>query len=664
MPTRRILAAALGLVLVALAYLPLMSNAFINFDDQTYILENRHVTSGLRRENIAWAFTAFTASNYHPLTWLAHMCVAELGGMNPTAHHLASLALHLANTLLVIILLAFATGRFWPALMAALLFGLHPLHVESVAWAAELKDVLSTFFGLLALIFYIAWTRRARAWPLIGSLLAYAASLLAKPMLVSLPLLLFILDFWPLGRFNAPGARKTRLALEKAPFALLAGAACLVTLAAQWSGGAVRTVSEVNLAARSANALTAYAAYLAKTVWPVDLAIFYPHPGLPPLGIIAGALGVLALMTLLVWRQRAKRPYLAAGWAWYLVSLAPAIGMVQVGSQAMADRYTYLPLLGVFVGASWFFSQLARARPTLARPLAAGAALVLVVLAGLTWRQAGFFRDSQTLFTHALMVTKNNHLAHLNLALALDEAGRTDEAMGHLEKSLAILPTQAIAHNNLGNILMRENRPAEAASHYERAVELKPAYAKARFNLALAYARLGLRAKELATLTKAHALAPEDPDILLNLGVAQARAGNPALALQIFERLVRLVPNQARAHYNLGVGLANLGRHAEALASYRAALNLDPASREAGLNLAHELLNQGRRPEGLNLLAAMAANRPQDWQLAYTFGLTLLNSGQTIEARRQLARAVALNPGFAQAETLLKRLESEGAKTK
>ncbi len=557
-------AAALWL-LTLLLYLPAMRFDFVDLDDPLYVAENPMVARGLTADGLRWAFTALRASNWHPLTWLSHMLDAQLFGLRPGGHHLTSILLHAANAALLVLLLQGLTGALGASALAAALFALHPLHVESVAWIAERKDVLSTFLGLLALLAYRRYLGRPGAGRLGLALACYALGLMSKPMLVSLPLLFLVLDWWPLGRWGMGGAQETasrgRLLREKAPFFLLAAASGLVTLAVQARSGAAASLGNVPLPLRVANALESCALYLLRTVVPRRLAAFYPLR-VEALGVWRVALAALclAIVGAAAVRLRRRAPFLAAGWLWYLITLLPIIGLIQVGDQARADRYTYLALTGIFVAVAWGLAAWAGER---ARRRAVGVACALAVLAlltGLTARQLTFWRDGEALFRRALAVSGGHHLLHNGLGRALERKGREDEAATQYRRALALDPAYAPAANNLGVLLLRKGRTDEARELLLRAVRGVPTSADARYNLGSLLFREGDDQGAAAILMEALRLNPDHPRAHNNLGVILFRAGRTAEAREHFAAAVRLRPDYDEARRNLaatGSGLAN-----------------------------------------------------------------------------------------------------------
>ena len=496
---RRQLFAAIGLlVLTAAIYAPVARHPFLRYDDDRYVTGNALVRRGLSAAGLAQALTYTAAANWHPVTWSSHMLDVQLFGLDAGAHHSVNLLLHLANTVLLLHLMRRLTGALWRSAFVAGLFAVHPLHVESVAWVAERKDVLAALFAFLTLLAYLR--ARARPGPLRSATVCvlYALGLAAKPMLVTLPFLLLLLDFWPLQRFGRDargcGASAAALLREKAPLFLLSACSALLTFTVQARSGTVPDTLRLSLTARIGNALAAYVAYLADAVRPAALAAYYPHPGtgLPWQQVVLSAL-LLAGLTWGVFRARRRCPALATGWLWYLGSLVPVIGLVQAGEQARADRYTYLPLIGVFIMVAWGGALLVGARGRRRTLTAAACTAILALLAVLGRVQVGFWRDDETLWRHAIASTRDNWFAHNNLGSALFLRGRLDEAAAAFRECLRIVPRSAEAYNNLGTLAFYRSDFATAADHFRQAGRLLPTAIDPPLNLGLALERLGRR---------------------------------------------------------------------------------------------------------------------------------------------------------------------------
>jgi tetratricopeptide (TPR) repeat protein len=535
------IAAALA-VLTWGAFSGVLSNGFVSYDDGVYVAANDHVVKGLTASALRWSLTTTENSNWHPVTWISHLLDVTLFGLDAGAHHGVNLALHTANVLLLFLLLSRMTGAVWRPAFAAALFAVHPLHVESVAWIAERKDVLSTLFWLLTTL---AWLRGRHAL----ALACYALGLMTKPMVVTLPFTLLLLDYWPLRRTLRPGAS---LGTEKAPLFALAAVSCVVTVLAQRAGGAIQSLETISLPERLANAVVSYAAYLGKTVWPTSLACIYPfsRSALTAPAMLGSAV-VLTAITVAVLRFEKQAPYATFGWLWYVGTLVPVIGLVQVGYQSMADRYTYVPLIGIFVAVAWGAGELAAQLPASRPVVAAVAACALAACAVVTRGQVAVWQDSTSLFTHAIAVTADNWTAHNNLGGVLSEAGNSGDAIPQFEETLRIRPGFAEGHFNLGLALDRSGRFPEAIDAYEAALRLNPDYAEARYNL----------------------------------GNSLLHAGRAGEAIEQYDAALKLRPGDAKIHNNLAIALNRSGRREEAIAHYREALRIDPDFAAARANL-------------------------------------------------------------------------------
>ena len=597
--------------LTMIVYLPVLGHGFLrSFDDAQYVTDNLPVRRGLSAQSFCWAWTSFCASNWHPLTWLSHMLDCQLFGLEkPGGHHLVNLLLHTANTLILFLVLQRMTGAAWRSSLVAALFAVHPLHVESVAWVAERKDVLSVFFGLLALAAYVRYAERPGVVRYLFVTGAFVLSLLSKPMLVTLPCLLLLLDYWPLRRWAAtpptegpprPRFRLWVLVLEKVPLFALAAASCVVTVLAQM-GQAVVAVERLPLDRRVGNALLAYVAYLRKTVWPADLAVFYPYsPHAPPSWQIVVAGIFLAALTAAAFFMRRRRPALLVGWLWFVGTLVPVIGLVQVGGQAMADRYTYFPLIGLFMALAWAVpagnvTLLSGAlHPPIGRvafPVAAGG--VLTVCAVLTWMQLAYWADEEALWCRALAVNEENAVAHVALGIVIYPRGEVDEAERHFLRGMQLAPNYDLAYSSLGTSRLRQGQVDQALALFESAASASPATALHRNNLGLAFLRKG-RADEAA---------------------------------RCFREAIRLEPATAEYHCNLAAVLDEQGEGDAAREQYREGLRLDAdwpermrlladalrATRIPQMRCPAEALfrvrqanvaTEGRRPEMLDALAA------------------------------------------------------------
>jgi protein O-mannosyl-transferase len=601
-----------GLLLVLLVlpvFFPMLHNDFINYDDPIYVTGNPHVQGGLTWEDFKWALTTSEGANWHPLTMLSHMLDCQVFGLKPWGHHLTSLLFHAANTLLLFLVLNRLTGARWRSFFVAALFGLHPLRVESVAWVAERKDVLSAFFWLLTLKSYTAYVealRPAEASPPDSTsrsrgpgihlyysltLLCFILGLLSKPMLVTLPFVLLLLDYWPLNRISNLKSEISnprpwsRLVWEKTPFFILAAVSSAVTLIVQKHAGAMARMAELTFAERVENAVISYARYLGKFLYPMNLAVFYPHPEQWPASIfsLAGLL-LLGLCALAIMKRR-QWPWLFVGWFWFVGTLVPVIGLVQVGGQSIADRYTYLPLIGILIALTWGLCEASSRLPSRAYTLPGAAAIAVISCAVLTRRQIGWWQDSGTLFRHVIAATGDNHIAYFHLGDYLLSRGDTDEAIRMYQSSIQTRPTFLEPHQNLGVALLSQARFEPASDQFREALRLKPDFADAHNGLGYALQRQGRLDDALAHFEQAVAADPTFFQAQCNLGNLLASKGRLDESISNLQVALRLQPGAPEAHNSLGIVLAARGRRDEAIAEFTTALKLQPDYSEAGQRL-------------------------------------------------------------------------------
>ncbi len=629
-----------GLALVAgtlAAFWPVVYCGFVNFDDGAYVTENPRVFNGLTRQNVRWALTATYAANWHPLTWMSLQLDATLFGLNPRAFHLTNLALHLGSTLLLFAVLRFMTGAIWRSALLAALFALHPLHVESVAWVAERKDDLSTLFWMLTLLAYAWYSERPGVLRYLLVVVSFALGLAAKPMLVTLPCVLLLLDYWPLRRLRLPGAEDQptphavglrRLVLEKLPLFVLSAAACFVTLQAQ--RGAVSSLDQLPLRDRLLNVVASYGGYLDKTIWPSGLCVLYPHPfdSLPLWQPILSGLALILFSALAYW-QRRSHPYVAVGWLWYLGTLVPVIGLVQVGEQAMADRYTYVPLIGVFLALAWGLPAFLSAYRVGPAAMVFPALLLLVACGVATRAQVWRWRNSVELWEHTLKVTTNNATAQNNLGGALMEEGRNDEAAEHLLLALRLRRgVYPKASHNLGLISARQGDLSAAAAYYLRAIENQPDHAVS----------------------------------LNNLGLVQSWQGRPDKALQSFRSAVQLQPGSARYRFHLACALQMEGDVQAARLEYDEGMRLDPTwpsaiDRSAWQMATREPMDKVRMQEALTqAMEACQATENRRPEFLDTLAVVYAANKRYEEAVETARLAVELATASAQPE-LAQRIE-------
>ena len=577
-----ILCLLLGLLAVAI-YNPVNHHPFVNYDDDRYVTGNPHVREGLTFETVRWAVTSTEQANWHPLTWMSHALDCSLFRLNPAGHHFTSVLLHAVNVILLFLLLMWATGKTAPSLFVAALFAVHPINVESVAWVAERKNVLCTFFFFLTLWAY-GWYARRPCWKryLIVTLL-FAAGLASKPMVITLPFVLLLVDCWPLRRLETEsGSAWARLALEKVPLLALSAVSGVITMAAQQAGGSVRTVAEVSLPVRLANATYAYAVYLWKTLWPAKLAPLYPHPGdsLESWRVVSAAL-VLLLITSAAWKYRNHR-YLLVGWLWFLGTLVPVIGLVQVGEAAMADRYAYIPMIGIFAMIAFGIADFCQQKKV-GFWAAIGAGVILIALAWSTRRQVSYWRSNYDLWSHTLAVTQNNFVAEDNLGGALILENKEEEAYPHFQAAARINPRDPMSHSNLGTYYQNHGRMLQAAQQYEAAVGLTSdpgLLAQTYANLGTVYLGLGEPIKAYESFHNSLHHNAAQSNAWLGLGKLAEQAGRTQEAIDNFSRSLKAQPT-AEAFLQLGRCLAQTGRTAEALDAYNQAMKISPDLTEA-----------------------------------------------------------------------------------
>ena len=569
-------------------YNPVNRHPFVNYDDDRYITENPHVHNGLTWRTITWAFTATEQGNWHPLTWLSHALDYQLFHQNPAGHHLTSLLIHAANAVLLFLFLMYATRRLGPSLFVAALFALHPINVESVAWVAERKNVLCTFFFFATLIAYCWYARQPdwRRYLVFAGL--FVLGLMSKPMVITLPFVLLLLDYWPLGRIrgghaDATAAPLSKLVVEKLPLIALSAASAVITMQAQRAGGAMRSTAQFSLAVRLENAVMAYAMYLWKMIWPSHLSPIYPHPGDSLAGWQVGTSAlVLLAMTAVALKFRARR-YLLTGWLWFLGTLVPVIGLVQVGDQAMADRYAYIPLVGIFIMIAWRIADLADSKQIGLVVRVIPAACVLLALSFATNRQLGYWSSNYDLWTHAVAVTGRNFIAQDNLGGALLWLGKTDEAYLHFQAAAEINPLDPMSRSNLGAYLQEHGHMAEAIEKYNRVITLTsdPGLLAATYaNLGAAYRKLGEDEKARTSYDQALQLNPNQYNAYLGLGELLEKQSRLDDAISNYSKAVELRPTDT-GFLLLGRALERTGRRSEALAAYQAALKLSPEMPEA-----------------------------------------------------------------------------------
>jgi tetratricopeptide (TPR) repeat protein len=650
---------AVLLVAVWVVYWQVRGYGLLDFDDLSYVTDNPVVKAGLSLNGVRWAFTHAYEGYWSPLTWLSYALDSHLFGQGGGSSHVTNVVLHAASACLLFAVLLRSTGARWPSACVAMLFAIHPLHVESVAWVAERKDVLSGFFSFVTIWTYLLYVERPRVLRYTFVVAAFVCGLMSKPMVVTLPLILLLLDLWPLGRLSTttdipratirarPVLARTNLAallLEKAPLAALSLVVAAVTLATQTNAGAVPTFDAMPLLTRVQNALVSCAIYLLKMFWPSELAPLYPHPLAVPAWQPAAAALVLAGISVLVLRRARQSPHLLVGWLWYLITLVPVLGIVQAGVQARADRYTYVSMTGITIMVAWTLAERIRASPVLKRALAVATCVTISIFGVLAWQQVQYWRNSETLFRRAIAVTSGNYVAYAGLGLALIQSGRLDDGIANCREAVRINPRYAVAHSNLAKGLLEMKQPEEALVHSVEAVRLNPADGGSRMNRAAALSALGKINEAAAEYREAVQLAPSSAAAHSGLGAILAEQGRMDEALTELSESTRLDPGYAVGHYNLGALLARLGREVEAVAQFSEATRLNPGDADAHLSLGTALAKLGRMDQAIAELSTGTRLKPEDAAAHSNLGGALASAGRLDEAIVEFSMAVRLRP--------------------
>jgi tetratricopeptide (TPR) repeat protein len=640
-------------IAIVIVYGQTLGFQFINFDDDLYVTENRFVQAGLTGDNFIWSFNfRDKKKNYwHPLTWISHMLDVDLYGMDPGRHHLTNVLFHLANTLLLFFLLHRMTGTLWRSAAVAILFALHPINAESVAWVAERKNVLSTFFWMLTLLAYIYYTERPHLRRYLVVFCVFCIGLLAKPMLVTLPFVLLLLDYWPLKRIvlGQPAGDNQLPAMgvmmEKIPLLGLSLLSIYVSSASVQGMGNVMTLHSRPLTLRISHATVSYLKYIAKMIWPQNLAVFYPFPDKIPLWQFTAALTVLMVVTLAVFRERKRRPYLGIGWLWYLGTLMPVIGLVQVGLwPAMADRWAYIPSIGIFLMLAWGVPDLWKRR-RFSQP-ALAATLTVVISAGmvLTWIQVAYWKDSFTLFQHALKVTSKNYIADNILGIELKNQGKVDQAVTHFKTAVKIKPSYALPYYNLANSLELQGETAQAIKNYEQAIRLSPDLASAHNNLGVLLEKQGQLNEAVAHFKAVLELNAEDAGIHLNIGNVLVKQKKYDAALEHYHAALGMDPENADIYYNLGIAFNRQGKTEEAIRQFSVALKNNPDFAEAHYNLANVLVKKGRLDEAIEHYRKALAQKPDYIEVLNNLAFVLAVQKKYENAVDVLKKWVTLEP--------------------
>ena len=593
---------AAGLAAIILfIYAPVRHYGFLSYDDPVYVSENAQVIRGLTGQGVLWAFTTGHASNWHPVTWLSHMLDVQMYGMNAGRHHLTNLLLHIANAVLLFGIFYRTTGAWRRSAMVAVLFAAHPLHVESVAWIAERKDVLSALFWMLTMHAYINYVRKPRFGRYLAVVAVFALGLISKPMLVTLPLVLLMLDFWPLdrGRLEAGQLQAwLRMLREKIPLFALAAASSIATILAQWRGGTIQRFEVLPLYERTANALVSYVAYLGQMLWPENLAAYYPYEP-RSIGWIIVSASALIIASVLVIKFSRRRSFLFVGWLWYVVTLVPVIGLIQVGGQARADRYTYIPLIGIFLIGAWGIPIVLERWRYRGAALQAAACILVCVLAAGARSQVRYWENDLALWERAVQTTAANYFARTNLGFALIDRGDLAAGISQYIEALRINPDSAETHNALGTALFKQGQVDAAMEHYTIALRIKPGFADAHSNRGMVLAQRGDTEAAFSEFRKALEISPESPKVQYNFGFALASQGKYDEAMSYYRRALTIRPDYADARFQMGNVFAGKGMLTEAAVEYTKALQIKPEYADAHNNLGVVLLRQDRYDEAV-----------------------------------------------------------------
>ena len=635
------------LVLATFAiYSQVQNHGFLILDDHKYIKDNWKIKSGLSSESISWAFTTFYFSNWHPMTWLSYILDYQLYGLNPKGYHLTNLFFHIANALILFMVLLRMTGKLWRCAFVAAMFAFHPLNVESVAWIAERKNVLSTLFWLLTMWAYIryAQTKNLKTYYLV--ILFFTLGLMSKAMLVTLPFVLLLLDYWPLGRLkleqggsdNEVSAKSKyhvkseflKLMLEKVPLFALTAGTCILTFISQQKGALIN--HNLSLSTRLTNAIVSYLEYLKKMVWPNELAVFYPHPErtLATWKWVV-CFVVLVTITTISIRFIKKAPYFAVGWFWYLGTLIPVIGIIQVGGQAMADRYAYVPLIGIFIIIAWGVPDFLEKWPFKKRALSISAVILIPMLMVITWTQVSLWENSISVFKHASRVADKksyySYLINYYLGNAFWDKRKTGEAISHYKMAIELNPNYVTAYNDLGNALSAERKIEEAISHYKMAIEIKPDYADAHYNLGTVLFNAKMTEEAIDYFKEAIRVQPDYAKAYNSLGNALSAEGKIEEAISHYKMAIELKPDFVNAHFNLGTVLFNAKMTEEAIDFFKEAIRVQPDFALAHNNLGSALSIEGKIEEAISHYK-MAIELKPDFTLAKENLETVLRSMQ------------------------------------
>jgi len=644
-------------IVTYLVYMQVTKHPFINYDDHLYVTGNKHVLNGLTIENISWAFSKSSTSstgNWHPLTLISHMIDVELFVIKAGMHHLTSLCFHIINTLLLFIIFRKMTGDFWKSIFVAALFALHPLHVESVAWVAERKDVLSTFFWMLALLSYVWYVEHPGMGRYGTIFLFFVLGLLSKPMVVTLPFVLLLLDYWPMRRIRkfavdegGAGLNADKpvisLIIEKIPLFVGAAIISVVTYVTQQQHGSMKSLEHFPLITRIANAVVSYTAYVGKMVLPFDLAVFYPHPREIEPSILCGSALILLLISFFSFRHARRQPFYIVGWLWYLGTLVPVIGLIQVGGQAMADRYTYIPLIGLFIMISWGGHDLFSGSRYRMKIIAVAATLVIITLSCLTWKQVGLWKSSMILFSHTLEVTHDNYIAHNNLGQIHEAKNDYRNAIQHCVEAVRIAPDNLKIRSNFGVVLMKSGRIEDAISQFEVILQKDPNNKCTLVNLGTAYLQLGNFKEANECFHKALRLYGDSADAYFGLGCVLSRQGRNNDAVEQYLRALEINPRHINARVNLANALVRISRIDDAIKHYGEVLKIEPHHATAKHNFQVLVSQRQELDEKIKSLQSAVDQNPENSTLLYHLGVAHQKRGHSEKALTYYKLALLYN---------------------
>jgi tetratricopeptide (TPR) repeat protein len=599
---------------IVAVYWPVYKYDFIKYDDDTYVAENKNIQSGFTLNNLKWSFTTGYASNWHPLTWMSHTLDFTIFKWRAGGHHITNVLFHIANTILLFYFLKKATSMLWPAFFVAAAFALHPLRVESVAWIAERKDVLSTFFWLLTMLAYVNYAKNQKIKWYSITLILFVLGLMSKPMLVTLPFVLLLIDYWPLER-----KLNKSLVIEKIPFFILAFISCIITYIFQQKGGAVTEVAAYGLKNRIAGVIIYYGEYLWKMIWPAKLAVLYPYfvSDLTTIKIITSGAALLAICAIVIWFGR-RHKFLTFGWLWYLGTLVPVIGFVQIGAHTIADRYTYVPLIGIFLAVVLGARQLFQKH---AKVLAVFGVAVLIAWGVVSAQQLKYWKDSLTLFKHTIQITKKNYIIMTNYAASLNDAGRHEDAIKFSRKLIEMKPTSPENHNSLGCSLLNTGKNDEAIDEFRLALKYKPDF----------------------------------PQAYYNMGIAVSDFNNFEKAVLFFQKAIECKPDYIDAYVKLVTTLNNLQRFAQAVEACDKALRIAPKNVILRGYHGMALSSVGRIDEAIEEIKYVVNERPDDTQMRRNLGILLAKKGLNVQAAEEYRKILQIEPNNSNVQWLLDR---------